>query len=165
MNKVSAVYQIKNMITGDFYIGSSKDVKRRWKEHKCPSVWKHRYNSKLYQDMQKYGLENFKFMIIAPAYPGHLRRMEQEFIEILKPTYNNIYAKGWNKERYKKAISKANKKYRQKSDKYRKYMNEYDRQMCIYNGKELTLSALRKRFRKAGIPHPTIEARKYIIGE
>ena len=33
--KTSAVYKITNTITGDFYIGSSKDVKRRWAVHKC----------------------------------------------------------------------------------------------------------------------------------
>lgn len=37
MNKISAVYKIVNKVTGDFYIGSSKDVKRRWIQHKCPS--------------------------------------------------------------------------------------------------------------------------------
>lgn len=40
MNKVSGVYKITNTVTGDFYIGSSKNVKRRWTEHKCPSNWK-----------------------------------------------------------------------------------------------------------------------------
>ena len=38
--KISAVYKITNTVTGDFYIGSSKDVKQRWKEHKWPSKWK-----------------------------------------------------------------------------------------------------------------------------
>ena len=31
--KIIGVYKITNTITGDFYIGSSKDVKRRWKVH------------------------------------------------------------------------------------------------------------------------------------
>ena len=30
MNKISGIYKITNIITGDFYIGSSKDVKKRW---------------------------------------------------------------------------------------------------------------------------------------
>ena len=33
MNKISAVYKITNTITGDFYIGSSKNVKKRWTNH------------------------------------------------------------------------------------------------------------------------------------
>ena len=32
---ICAVYKIINTITGDFYIGSSKNVKKRWAEHKC----------------------------------------------------------------------------------------------------------------------------------
>ena len=31
--KVSAVYKIVNTVTKDFYIGSSKNVKKRWVEH------------------------------------------------------------------------------------------------------------------------------------
>lgn len=40
MNKISAVYQIKNKVTGEMYVGSSVDVKRRWSQHKRQSVWK-----------------------------------------------------------------------------------------------------------------------------
>lgn len=40
MEKISAVYKIVNEVTGDSYIGSSRNVKRRWKDHKCPSTWK-----------------------------------------------------------------------------------------------------------------------------
>lgn len=31
-NKISGVYKITNNITGDFYIGSSKNIKQRSKE-------------------------------------------------------------------------------------------------------------------------------------
>ena len=49
--KISGIYKITNTITGDFYIGSSKDVKRRWAAHKWPSMWKQYSNKQLYQDM------------------------------------------------------------------------------------------------------------------
>lgn len=39
MKKVCAVYKIVNNKTGDFYIGSSVDCKRRWAEHRKPSRW------------------------------------------------------------------------------------------------------------------------------
>ena len=32
MEKIIGIYKIINTVTGDFYIGSSKDIKRRWKE-------------------------------------------------------------------------------------------------------------------------------------
>ena len=92
--KISGVYKITNTITGDFYIGSSKDVKRRWREHKKPSTWKRFPNSPMYQDMQKYGVDKFAFEILEEVEIEKLKEKEQKFIEILKPTYNNINAKG-----------------------------------------------------------------------
>ena len=53
------------------------------------------------------------------------------------------------------------KEYR-KSDKCKKAQNKYDNQLCFYNGETLTLCALKSRFIKSGIEHPTIEAKKYI---
>ena len=54
--KIIGVYKITNTITGDFYIGSSKDVKQRWAVHKCPSTWKNNPNKQLYKDMMKYSV-------------------------------------------------------------------------------------------------------------
>ena len=76
----------------------------------------------------------------------------------MKPTYNSYYAKGCDFER----IKETNKKY-EKSDKRKKYKKEYENQLCIYNGEILTLHALSTRFHRAGIPHPVIEAKKYLI--
>ena len=101
MEKICAVYKITNTVTGDFYIGSSKDVKRRWAAHKWPSVWKKYSNSPMYQDMQKYGIDKFEFEIIEEAEPEQLKVIEQQFIETLKPTYNNYNAKGLDIERKK----------------------------------------------------------------
>ena len=114
--KISAVYKITNTVTGDFYIGSSKDMKERWRSHKRPSVWKKYKNNQLYQDMQKYGLDKFEFEILEEVEPEELKIAEQYFIETLKPTYNNRNANGWDIERYKKTQKEYQKEY-QKSDK------------------------------------------------
>lgn len=147
--KISAVYQIKNIMTGERYVGSSKDVKHRWANHKCQSLWERCPNKKLYQDMQEYGIENFIFAILAPVEPEHLKQVEQEFIDMLKPEYNNIRSNGWDVERQKASVRTSVKKYRS--------------QLCFYNGKTMTLCALIHRLQRAGIPHPNIEAKKYII--
>lgn len=47
MEKISAVYKIVNTVTGDFYVGSSMDVYRRWKKHKCHCSWNAQPNNKL----------------------------------------------------------------------------------------------------------------------
>lgn len=143
--KISAVYKIVNTVTGDFYIGSSNNVKRRWREHKKPSVWKKNPNNKMYLEMEKYGVDKFRFQILVSVMPEYLTQVEQECIEMLNPTYNDINAKGLDVERHKE----AKKRYRH--------------QLCEYKGETLTLRALSTRFLKAGIPHPTQEAKKYLI--
>ena len=210
--KISAVYKITNTVTGDFYIGSSKNVRSRWINHKCPSTWKRFPNNPMYLNMQKYGTDKFDFQILEEVEVTHLKEAEQQFIEKLKPTYNSIRANGWDFDgykEYKKEYQKSDKykdyqkeyqksdKYKdykkeyQKSDKYKDYQkeyhksdkckeyqkeyyqqksdkckerqNKYNNQLCCYNDETLTLCALSTRFRRAGIEHYTIEAKKYII--
>ena len=192
MKKISGIYKIINTITGDFYIGSSKNIKQRLAVHKCQSVWNIYPNSQLYKDMQKYGTENFVFEIIAEVEPDSLKEAEQKFIETLKPTYNICNAKGLNIERrkeyqkdYQKEYHKTDKckeyqKEYQKSDKYKESQKEYNKtekgkksrkkavnkyysQLCFYNGETLTLRALSIRFLRKGISNPTQEAKNYLI--
>ena len=169
--KISGVYKITNTITNDFYIGSSNDIKRRWAEHKKPSTWKRRSNNHLYHDMQKYGLNNFAFEILEVVEEDSLKEAEQKFIETLKPTYNSNRANGFDFERrkeYCKEYEKSDKRKKchkeyKKSNKYKEYQKKYDNQLCCFNGETLTLCALRTRFRRQGIDHPVIEAKKYLL--
>ena len=164
--KISGIYKITNTATGDFYIGSSKNVKLRLAVHKCPSTWKKCPNNQMYQDFQKYGLDKFAFEIIAEVEVDSLKEMEQYFIETLKPIYNNYNANGLNIERYKEYQKEYQKEYK-KSDKgkesQKKAVNKYDNQLCFFNGETITLNALRKRFKRQGIINPTIEAKKYLL--
>ena len=163
MSKISAVYKIINTVTGDFYVGSSKNVKRRWADHKCQSVWKRFPNNPMYLDMKNYGVDKFEFQILEEIEIDQLKEAEQKFIEKLQPAYNNYNAKGLDIKRYKE----WHREY-QKTDKYKQYQKqyqkEYENQLCSYNGETMTLSALRMRFGSQGIPHPTIEAKKYLLG-
>ena len=170
---ISGVYKITNTVTGEFYIGSSKNIKCRWADHKKPSVWKKYPNKQLYQDMQEYGKDKFIFEVLAEVEEDKLKETEQQFIEKLKPTYNQMNAKELNVERYKKykeeyekseKRKKAKKEY-EKSEKRKKYKEEYNNQLCFYNGETITLTALKTRFYRAGIPHPTIEAKKYLLNK
>ena len=149
--KICAVYKITNTITNDFYIGSSKNVKKRWADHKCKSTWKINSNKQLYKDMEKYGVDKFEFQVLAEVEIGNLKDKEQQFIETLKPTYNNYNAKGLDVKRY--------------IETHRKASNNYENQLCCYNNEVLTLATLSMRFIKAGIEHPTLEAKKYLIKE
>ena len=188
MKKTSGIYKITNTITGDFYIGSSKNVKIRWANHKCQSRWNEQPNNPMYIDMRKYGVDKFDFEILEVVEEDKLKVTEQYFIETLKPTYNRCNAKGLNIERYKETKKEYNKsdkgketkkKYEksdkgketkkkyEKSDKgketKKKYQNKYYNQLCCYNGETMTLNALSARFRRKGIINPTQEANKYLI--
>ena len=176
-NKISGVYKITNNITGDFYIGSSKNIEKRWTDHKSISVWKRRPGMKLYQAFIKYGLDNFTFEVIERT--DNLREREQYWIEHLKPTYNDRHAEGYNTERYKETNKRCCKEYYEihrdeqlaYSKAYRQAhrdeclarMKECNSRLCFYEGETLTLNALRKRFCRQGIPQPTLEAKKYLI--
>lgn len=162
MNKISAVYQIINTVTGDRYVGSSKDVFNRWAAHKRPSTWNYYPNSLLYKDFQKYGVDKFRFQILAPVASEYLKQVEQEFIELLHPTYNDKRAKGRNVERrkeYRKEYYKSDKG----KETRRKSNIKYYHRLCSYNGKTITLNALACRFRGAGVEHSVLEAKKYLI--
>ena len=134
--KICAVYKITNTVTNDFYIGSSKNIKNRWASHKRPSVWKNHPNIQLYQDMQKYGTDKFVFEILEETEEEKLKEKEQQFIETLKPTYNQMNAKGLNIERQKKRRKeyeksdkrKKSKKEYEKSDKRKKSKKEYQKE-------------------------------------
>ena len=185
--KICGIYKITNTVTGDFYIGSSKNIKKRWACHKCQSKWNEYPNNQMYLDMQKYGKDKFVFEILEVVEPEHLKETEQKFIETLKPTYNSNNAKGLDIDKRKKYMKEYLKEYRieyyqQNREKYKEYQieyyqqnhekrkeyqkeyqKEYNNQLCFYNGKNLTLAALAMRFRRAGIEHPQIEAKKYLV--
>ena len=156
--KTSGVYQIVNTITGDFYIGSSVDLKRRKKEHFKKNTWKKEPNKPLYKYMQQYGKENFLFKTIWLCVPEELKKYEQIAIEKYNPKYNVCAACGrLNKREYDK------KRYKEKANKIRQQQKQYHNQQCLYENELLSLNALRLRFSRQGIEHPTLEAKKYLI--
>ena len=77
--KIIGIYKITNTITKDFYIGSSKDVKHRWENHKCKSTWENCPNNPMYLDMKKYGTKKFVFEILAEVESEQLKEKEQQF--------------------------------------------------------------------------------------
>lgn len=88
----SGVYRITNIITEDFYIGSSIEIENRWCNHKS-SAKTYRQGgrwrvSHLYQAMQKYGIDNFKFEVLEECRLDILREREQHYIDTLHPAYN-----------------------------------------------------------------------------
>ena len=158
MKKICIVYKFTNTVTGDFYIGSRNNIKKSLANHKYQSVWISIPNDQMYQDIQKYGDENFVLEVLEVVEPEQLKEVEQQFIETLKPTYNQMNEKDLDVER-RKEYQKSNKG----KESQKKAVNKYQNQLCSYNGQTLTLHALSERFRRQGIDHPTQEAKKYLL--
>jgi group I intron endonuclease len=60
------IYKITNIINNHCYIGQSRNIQKRWKNHISAS---HNCNEKsyeypLYRAIRKYGVENFSFDIL-----------------------------------------------------------------------------------------------------
>ena len=157
MKKICIVYKFTNKVTGDFYIGSRKNIKKSLANHKY-QVWISIPNDKMYQDIQKYGDDNFDLEVLEVVEPEQLKEVEQQFIETLKPTYNQMNEKDLNVERRKEYQKTEKGKESQK-----KAVNKYQNQLCSYNGETITLNALSARFRRKGISNPFAEAKKYLL--
>jgi group I intron endonuclease len=88
------IYKIRNIINDKFYIGSAKDIKRRWRRHKCGLRGNKHENLVLQRAWNKYGEENFVFEIVEICEMKELLELEQKYLD-LKPQYNiGIVASG-----------------------------------------------------------------------
>lgn len=79
----SGVYIIKNLINGNFYIGSSCDIKKRWNSHKSGLRNNKHVNKHLQNAWNKYGEENFIFEIIEECLPEFCIKREQYYLDSL----------------------------------------------------------------------------------
>lgn len=86
------IYRITNLITGELYVGQSSNIRQRWINHK--SRYKNPkskdYNSRLYNDMRVYGIENFEFSIVEECSKCELLDREKFWVTKLD-SYDNGY--------------------------------------------------------------------------
>lgn len=156
-NAISGVYLLLNNITGDFYIGSSKNIFERKKQHFAESAIDIPYtNKKLYEDIRLYGKDNFTFEVLEES--NNIKELEQQYIDYFCPTYNIGTAKT-----KVTSTSYHSNYYSENKDSITKYKKNYYNHICNYNGEEIPFRALANQFKKLGIPKPFSAARKYII--
>lgn len=87
------IYCIKNKINGKVYIGSSNNIERRFKRHKTELNTKKHSNKYLEKAYNKYGEENFEFIILELCNEEEL--IQKEIFFISKYDSLNI-SKGYN---------------------------------------------------------------------
>lgn len=75
----SGIYRIKNIITGDCYVGSSVNIEKRWKEHQRRLKNNKHCNPKLQASYNKYGIDAFVYNVL--DYCENILEREQMFID------------------------------------------------------------------------------------
>lgn len=158
------------------YVGSSKNLYMRMAQHRNCIRKGGNYNGTSKQDLYQF-LQKNQF-IVEFQLTDDYRQLEQKLVEKYNPKYNAIRAytgcgayKGreaeYNKERYQKykeeILGQVKQYYESHKQQKKQYQKKYDNQLCSYNGQTLTLNALKLRFIKAGISHPQLEAKKYLL--
>lgn len=71
------IYRITNLINGKSYIGQSRDIQRRFWDHRCIS---HEGNRHLKHAMLKYGKECFKYEVLEECKADQLDEREIYYI-------------------------------------------------------------------------------------
>lgn len=87
----SGIYKILSKVNNRFYIGSSKNIEKRWKRHLSNLRNNNHVNQHLQRCYNKYGKDNFIFEIIELCDEEELLIREQYYLDYLKP-----YEKGFN---------------------------------------------------------------------
>lgn len=72
----TGVYKITNLVNGKVYIGASKNIERRWGNHRG-SV-----KSPIHSDLEAYGIENFKFEVLLECPEDMLCQWERDMIAL-----------------------------------------------------------------------------------
>ena len=69
----TGIYKITNLVNNKVYIGASKNVEKRWSEHRNG-------HTAIAEDLQIFGLENFKFEVLLECPETMLAQWERDMI-------------------------------------------------------------------------------------
>lgn len=113
-NKIPGIYKIINIINGKFYIGSTKNLYKRSREHFSKLNTQTHPNEKLMNSVKKHGINNFKFeIILSHCATEDLLVLEGKYITHLKPDYNldevDVHGKRHCSESTKKLIGEKSR--------------------------------------------------------
>jgi hypothetical protein len=86
---ISGIYKIKSKIKPTkSYIGSAKNINKRWREHTCDFKRQRHRNQRLMNHVNKYGLNDLVFSILLECTEENLLICEQYFIDSFSPFFN-----------------------------------------------------------------------------
>ena len=82
--KICGIYKITNLENGQAYIGQSVDMRERFRQHIKAALTVGPSTNKLYQQMKKYGPENFTFEVLEIVDRAKLNEREVYWIDFYK---------------------------------------------------------------------------------
>ena len=96
------VYQIRNMLNGKIFVGSSTDLKAIWNRNKVQLNFGNHPNEELQKDWKELGEEAFEYEILSEIkeeekeinFKKEVKALEELYIEELQP----FKEKGYNKK-------------------------------------------------------------------
>lgn len=147
---MTGIYKITNAINGDCYIGSSKDIERRWKQHLYLSRknGKH-YEYHLYRAFRKFGIENFSFAVLELCKEEQRIEIEQKYYSVCNPRYNNVQPAenpACNEEIRRKIKQECKKSFAKHSEETKEKINinlQKGRESEGFNAKKYTSRKVR----------------------
>lgn len=127
MVTIQGIYKIVNKIDGKYYVGSSTNVKHRWGEHKRSLRRNCHSNNHLRNSWNKYGEENFEFILVEEHKKLTLLELldiEQKYLDIakqeLEKCYNKWFVAKITNTKVFEHSEKSKEKIREKLKKYKK---------------------------------------------
>lgn len=163
------IYLINNNVNNKAYVGQSKDIEKRWSDHKCLGKTTSKSNSvankyPLYRAMRKYGVENFYLTILEEVEDyNQLDSIENKYIEKYNSITNGYNQRITSSSGYSKeyTINKRELKYSVTKEKLRSELLSYsfEKVASIYG---VSSNSIRKWCKDYGLPS---SAKDYITSE
>jgi len=134
LNRIAGTYKIKNNLTQEQYVGSSKNIGARWMVHLSLLEGNKHHNKNLQESWNSYGISSFSFIINEICSKKELKQKEQELWELEKDLCFNVVSnfrkeyikrerKPHHTDEHKQKIS-ATMKGRNHNEETRKIMSE-----------------------------------------
>lgn len=112
------VYKITNIQTGKFYIGSSINIEKRWREHKLALKKNKHHNPYLQRVWNKYGEHGFEFSVLEICSIEEILNREQYYLDLLLPNYNLCKSAGNTRGRLHTKLAKLKMSISRKGNTY-----------------------------------------------
>lgn len=121
------IYKIENITNGKVYIGSSKQIEKRWQQHKRQLTQGNHHSVKLQRAWNKYGECNFTFSILEECDVDRILYLEQYYID----KYGS-YFEGYNsKEKTKEMVTEEDYFRMRENSYYANYIYSFQEKICL----------------------------------